>query len=172
MNYNANNKLFTCPSATGYVLDISKNPSYIADNNGTRTEPEYVPSQLSKIYLANQIHLYFNQYGITNIKDNDMMIKFMLKFNASIKTKYIAQRLDTDEKGRVYLVEDSKTGKPLVKNNHYIPKRYDNWLIISVVKKEIYIGLAECYQFLSYCFSLKKKKKKKKNFYYLFLLLF
>jgi hypothetical protein len=44
--------------------------------------------------------------------------------------------------GRPYLWVQSN-GKPAVRNNHYVPRRGDDWLVFTSLRSEIYILLPD-----------------------------
>lgn len=48
--------------------------------------------------------------------------------------------IEYDGKNRP-MIEHGTDGKPLIHNKHYIPKRFDDWLVVTVLKQEVLVGL-------------------------------
>ena len=53
------------------------------------------------------------------------------------------RRLETDSKKRPFLKTDptKEQLQPLVVNSHYLPQEYEDWLVISVLGHEHWVGL-------------------------------
>jgi hypothetical protein len=78
--------------------------------------------------------------SIVSVRDGDIQIKKYLSFNAGVRYEHKPNLADFDSENRTYL-ECNRAGKPIVRNNHYVPKTYDDWLVVTVLKQEVLIGL-------------------------------
>jgi hypothetical protein len=134
------------PSPPGFVLD-SRNkadPLLVCPQN--KLIP--VKSEVRTIVLNKTVHLNLNENGnVDSVNPGEVYAKLLMKFQANLRTTFLKGRVDTDDKKRAYVVVDSQC-KPVVVNGHYQLLKYDHWLIISVMGRDIFMGLPPLPQLL------------------------
>jgi hypothetical protein len=84
------------------------------------------------------------------VRAGDLSVKLMMKFAANVRFETIPGKIDLDDSNRPYL-EEGDDGTPLIRNGHYIVRKYDFWIVISVLKRDIWMGLPPLHEFLGYC---------------------
>lgn len=99
-----------------------------------------VTTEARTFVIRDKLTFTVNSKGIAAVADGDITFKAIFKFNALVYTVHNVRRIEVDSSGRPYVRLDP-TGRPIVKDGHYQPALYDDWLVISVLSKETWIGL-------------------------------
>lgn len=111
-----------------------------------KVDPRNVISPISTeqrtFTVKDRIRLRVNSEGILSLEPGDITFKFkpLVYFNADIRTVHNFRKVETDSRKKPYL----KLGpdkKPLIVDNHYVAHEYDDWMVITVMKIETWIGL-------------------------------
>lgn len=56
------------------------------------------------------------------------------------RTVHHFRRIEYDSKQRPFLRTD-KHGRPLIHDGHYVPHTYDDWMVLTVLRNETWIGM-------------------------------
>ena len=58
-----------------------------------------------------------------------------------VRTEHHKRRVETDARQRPFLRLD-KDRKPIINHSHYVPAYYDDWLVITILGQETWIGIS------------------------------
>jgi len=75
------------------------------------------------------------------MREGDIAVRVLLKFNAGLRTEHKANTIEYDSLDRPYI--EVRDGKPLIVDGHYVPRRLNDWLVVNVLKKDVFIGLPD-----------------------------
>jgi len=134
-------KTIRMPASNHWVLEarIKDNPFLVHANN----TPKPVQLEARTFVLKEEVRLNLANGRIESIREGDLCYKAaVFNLNAKIRTEHAGGRVELDDDNRPYLEMNDK-GKPVIRDNHYIPRRYDNWLVITVAFKETWVGLPD-----------------------------
>jgi len=68
----------------------------------------------------------------------DLQVKAIFKFNAEVRTEHCPDFVEYDDKNRPYIADDG-SGKVITSHGYYLPRRYDFWLVIRVLNKDVWV---------------------------------
>jgi hypothetical protein len=127
------------PGAYAWVLDCKHKEDTLAVH--PLNKPKYHCSDARTLVIRNQIRFKMSSTGIEGIRDGDIAVKVMLKFNIGLRTVNKPNMIEYDSLNRPYI--EVHEGKPVIVDGHYVPRRFNDWLVINVLKKDIFIGLPD-----------------------------
>jgi len=110
-------------------------------------------SESAIFHIRDTVRFEYDQNGITRVFDGDIQVKRSISplMNVSVVTQYKPNFPQPDFKTGKTLLLVSSSGKPSVKNNHYVPRSGNLWFVLSVAGMQVWIPAPH----------LMEKKKKK-----------
>jgi hypothetical protein len=95
-----------------------------------------------KLRLQQSLQLSVDANGISGLREGDIAVHHWLAgwVNLNIHSERHPGKIATGEKERPVLQTDSR-GEPLVRDGHYQPQRYDDWVIITAAGRRIEAGI-------------------------------
>lgn len=128
------------PGTSNWVLEqkFKEDPYLVHELN----KPRYLASEPRTLVLKNQVRFRMNRNGIEGMREGDIQVKAMFKFNTNIRTEVKVGQIEYDSMDRPY-IEMHGHGRAVIVDNHYVARKMDNWLVVTltVLKKDIWIGL-------------------------------
>jgi len=129
------------PGSFNWVLEQKyKTDPYLVNPGNT---PKFLSSEPRVLVIKNQVRFSMSPQGIAGIREGDIQVKVMIKWNAGIRTELKPNTVEYDSMDRPYI--EMADGKPVIVNDHYVPRRLNNWLVVTVLKKDIWIGLPDLF---------------------------
>jgi hypothetical protein len=141
---------FDFRGASSYTLELPTPQTYVLQSK--HKTDQYLVNSLNKAVIAevevrklvfnNTVELQLDKVTgeIKHVREGDVSVKKFLSFTADLHYEHKENMADYDGQNRFYL-ECDVMGKPMIHNNHYVPKCYDDWIVVTVMKQEVYIGL-------------------------------
>jgi len=127
------------PGTYNWVLDCKFKEDVFAVH--PLNKPKYHCGDARQLVIRNQVRFKMNATGIASVREGDIAVKVMFKFNAGLRTEHKPNTIEYDSLERPYI--EVKDGKPVIVDGHYVPRRMNDWLVVNVLKKDIYIGLPD-----------------------------
>jgi hypothetical protein len=89
------------PGTYTWVLDgkFKEDPLAVHPLN----KPKYHCSDTRTLVIKNQIRFKMNARGIESVRDGDIAVKVLLKFNAGLRTEHKANTIEFDALDRPYI---------------------------------------------------------------------
>jgi hypothetical protein len=79
--------------------------------------------------------------GIQSVQDGNITVhQYFMNLNVQLYSVHETKRIEYDEKNRAFLKRGADD-KPIIRNGQYVPCTYDDWIVLSVVHTERWIGL-------------------------------
>jgi len=127
------------PGTYTWVLDskFKEDPLAVHPLN----KPKYHCSDTRTLVIRNQVRFKMNAAGIESVRDGDLAVKQIFKFNAGLRTEHKANTIEYDSLDRPFI--EVRDGKPVIVDGHYVARRLNDWLVVNVLKKDVYIGLPD-----------------------------
>jgi hypothetical protein len=96
----------------------------------------------SKLRLKPSLELSVDASGLTGVREGDLAVHHWLAgwVNLDLHSERHEGRVATGEKDRPVLVTDSR-GEPAVVDGHYVPQRFDDWVVITAAGRRIEVGI-------------------------------
>ncbi len=116
---------------------LDSDPYLVDRKNRVKTEE----SKGRVLKIKDEIQFSVNENGLVGLRDGDISVKVFLLGWIDIDVHSERHESRTATNGRYPLIETDSDGKPLVRDNHYVPSIYDDWVIIEAAGKRIETGV-------------------------------
>lgn len=131
------------PGTYNWVLDSKYKEDVYAVH--ALNKPRYHCGDARTLVIRNQVRFKMNATGIESVRAGDLAVRILFKLNAGLRTEHKANTIEYDSLERPYI--EVREGKPVIVDDHYVPRRMNDWLVVNVMKKDIYIGLPDLTQY-------------------------
>ncbi len=128
------------PGTTQKVLDSRhRSDRFLVDRRNRVRDEE---SDGKKLRLKSQLQFSVNDSGLTGLRQGDLAVHHWLAgwVNLNVHSEQHEGKIATGEKDRPVLQTDER-GNPVVENGHYVPQRFDDWVVITAKGRRIEVGI-------------------------------
>jgi len=131
--------LLEVPAVEHWVLESAYADPYLVHPNNVIRQTK---TDARKFVLNHALHFKMNKHGIESVRDGDIYLKQVFKFNAGIKTELRRNHIHLDSSRRPVLLE-TEDGLPIIQHGHYVPRTANYWIVVTVLKQETWIPLPD-----------------------------
>jgi len=145
MNFNfgpgVKETMIKIPGTYNWVLEQKyKEDPYLVHKLNT---PRYLMTDPRTLIFKSQVRFTMSPQGIAGMREGDIQLKAaFLKLNAGMRTEHKPGTIEYDSGDRPY-IEMLGHNRPVIVDDHYVPRRLSDWLVVTVLKKDIWIGLPD-----------------------------
>jgi len=128
------------PESRLQVLDSRhRSDRFLVDRKNRVREQK---SDGKKLRLKDELQLTVNENGLTGVRQGDLAVHHWLLgwVDLQVHSERHDGKIATGDKERPVLETDGR-GKPLVVDGHYVPQRFDDWVIITAKGRRIEVGI-------------------------------
>lgn len=134
----ASNRKVRLPDARVTVLKSrnSADPTLVDGKNKAETRE----SEGRELKVSRQVQLQVGPGGITGIREGDIKVGWALGWlDLSLQSAHVPGKVATQD-GKTVLATDAN-GQPLVRDNHYVPQTFDDWILLKAGPAEVEVGI-------------------------------
>jgi hypothetical protein len=130
----------TLPDTTRKVLDSRNRADPYAADGKNRVKEE--KSDGKQLRLSQELQLSVDAHGLTGVREGDIAVHHWLLgwVDIQVHSEQHAGKVATGDKDRPVLMTDG-AGNPLVQDGHYVPQRYDDWVVIEAKGQRVEAGI-------------------------------
>ncbi len=82
--------------------------------------------------MRDELRVRVCEDGVVSLREGSVKLqKLFFSLNVDIRSEHCVARVETDIQQRAVLHVDDE-GAPLIVDGHYVPRRYDDWLVLTV----------------------------------------
>ncbi len=128
------------PDSTQKVLDSRHRSDRFLVDRKNRVRDE--KNDGKKLKLKSELQLSVDENGLTGVREGDLAVHHWLLgwVNIQVNSERHQGKIATGEKNRPVLQTDAG-GRPVVVDGHYLPQRFDDWVIITAKGRRIEVGI-------------------------------
>lgn len=136
----ASTREVTLPDTRQKVLDSSNRADPLAADGKNRVKEE--KNDGKQLRLNQELQLSVDAHGLTGVREGDLAVHHWLLgwVDIQVHSEQHAGKVATGDKNRPVLVTDGQ-GNPVVQDGHYLPQRYDDWVVIEAKGQRSEVGI-------------------------------
>ena len=105
-------------------------------------QPKIYRNDSHRLCIHRELVMSIGPKGVISLRSGDVSIKKFVSFNADLRVEHQPDRMEYDNANNPYLLMDpNNPDKPIIRNNHYVARTFDWWLVVTVLGMENWIGL-------------------------------
>ncbi|XXQ37441.1 Uncharacterized protein PBTT_08377 [Plasmodiophora brassicae] len=121
------------------VIDVEAPDTYVVDGNGKIRKRA---KEARRLLLKRQVQVTIDDHGrLAAVRPGDLMMKVgIMTVGIRLRSETFPGRVATDERGRPVVVVGAD-GRPVRRDGQWLVRRHDEWIVVSVLSKSVWIGI-------------------------------